>query len=328
MSKENIKVRVFRDNPFCWQNKGVLRLIQKKYKGQKLTSRTAVYTVLTQIASDSSSEDYETWGIKIMEMAGVGYTTLRTVFNEFGDMKILKREQERTKKGTYGKLEVTLLEPITTASQSKPNGKAEHKASDKDSVDDLQPIEGNSETRKENIENSKEEVASDLTESSSFKKGNLKGSSFSEQKSTKESEKQERIKKYKEAVELGTYFEQFFGMPTPDNIIYVSTKKEDLKEVDMNIQSGKRMIKKYGKEKMELLIRLFFELKKEVPADEKKYTVAIGNLFDLEQKLGKVFSFIENQGVNPHTGIRFKNAKPNTTFEEMARGKVIRKDLW
>ncbi|MFZ2193162.1 MAG: hypothetical protein WAV31_02875 [Candidatus Moraniibacteriota bacterium] len=172
------------------------------------------------------------------------------------------------------------------------------------------------------------EVASDLTELSSFKKGNLKANSFSEQKFIKEGEKQERIEKYKEAVELGIYFENFLGMPMPDNIIYVSTKKEELKEVDLNIQAGKRMIKKYGKEKIELLIRLFFELKKEVPADKKKYIIVIGNLFDFEKKLGKVFSFIENQGVNPHTGIRFKNAKPNTTFDEMIKGKVIRKDKW
>jgi hypothetical protein len=327
MSKENIKIRVFRDNPFCWQNKGVLRLIQKKYKGQKLTSRVAVYTVLTQIASDSSSEDYETWGIKIMEMAGVGYTTLRTIFNEFGDMKILKREQERTKKGTYGKLEVTLLEPITTASQSKPNGKASNEADNKDRDGDLQSIESSSETKKENIGNSKK-VASGLTELSSFGKRKPKASSFSEQKSIKENKKQERIEKYKEAVELGIYFEKFLGMPMPDKIIYVSTKREDAKEVDMNIQSGKRMIKKYGKEKMELLVKLFFELKKEVPVDEKKYIIVVGNLFEFEQKLSKVFSFIENQGVDPHTGQRFKNAKPNTTFEEMARGKVVRKDKW
>lgn len=111
MSKENIKVRVFRENPFCWQSKEILRLIQKNYNGQKLTSRVAVYTVLTQVASDNSAEEYETWGVKIMEMAGVGYTTLRTIFNEFEKLKIIKRKQERTKKGTYGMLEVALLEP-------------------------------------------------------------------------------------------------------------------------------------------------------------------------------------------------------------------------
>ncbi|HRZ34010.1 MAG TPA: hypothetical protein P5548_03890 [Candidatus Moranbacteria bacterium] len=131
MSKENIKVRVFRDNPFCWQSKDILRLIQKKYKGQKLTSRTAVYTVLTQVASDSSADEYETWGVKVMEMAGVGYTTLRNIFNEFVDLKIIKRKQERTKKGTYGKLEISLLEPKPTDSQSKPNGKPEHQPSHK-----------------------------------------------------------------------------------------------------------------------------------------------------------------------------------------------------
>ncbi len=324
MSKKNIKVRVFRDNPFCWQNKWVLRLLQKKYKGQKLTSRTAVYTVLTQIASDYSSEYYETWGIKIMEMTGVGYTTLRAIFNEFGDMKIFKREQRRTKKGTYGRLKVTLLEPIITNSQSKPNGKANNKPEN----GDLQSIESNSEIKKENIENNKDEVASDLTNLSSFKNRKSKTSSFSRQKDIKQSEEQERIARYKEAVELGFYFEQFFGMPMPDNIIYVSTKKEALKKVDMNIQSGKRMIKKYGKERTALLIKLFFELRKELSANERKYVIAIGNLFEFEQKLNKVFNFIENQGVDPHTGIRFKNAKPNTDWNEGFRGKISRKDKW
>lgn len=112
-NKENIKVRVFRGNPFCWQSKKILRMIQINYAGQKLTSRVAVYTVLTQVASDNSAEEYETWGVKIMEMAGVGYTTLRNIFNEFEGLKIIKRKQERTRKGTYGMLEISLLEPIS-----------------------------------------------------------------------------------------------------------------------------------------------------------------------------------------------------------------------
>lgn len=132
MSKENIKVRVFRENPFCWQSKGILRMLQKKFKGPKLASRITAYTVITQVASDSNADEYETWGVKIMEMAGIGYSTLRKVLNDFEELGIIKRKQERTKKGTYGKLEITLLEPKTTDSQNLPNGKPEHKAGRKE----------------------------------------------------------------------------------------------------------------------------------------------------------------------------------------------------
>jgi hypothetical protein len=158
------------------------------------------------------------------------------------------------------------------------------------------------------------EVASDLTELDTYK--------------SRKNKNQERIGEYEQAVKLIGHFEKYSGMPMPDNIIYVSTKRKDLKEVDLNMQAGKRMIKKYGKEKMELLIRLFFELKKEIPPDEKKYIIVIGNLFDLEQKLGKVFSFIDNQGVDPHSGKRFinkKNAKEES-FDERVKGKKLSKE--
>jgi hypothetical protein len=126
----------------------VLRAIQKKYKGQKLTSANSIYTVLTQIASDASMEEYETWGIKIMEMAGVGYATLRKILNDFEEIGLISRHQERTKKGTYGKLEIILLE-VATDSQSKPNGKAKNKVGKKVVANDLQSIESNKENSSE-----------------------------------------------------------------------------------------------------------------------------------------------------------------------------------
>lgn len=150
MEKNEIKIRVFRETPFAWQSKNILRHIQKNYKGQKLTSRMSVYLALTQIASDLSNEEYETWGVKIMEMSGVGYTTLREIFNEFEEMKIIKRKQVRTKQGTFGKLEIVLLEPKLTDSQSKPNGKPKHKAGHKHASCDSQSKEYSSENKKEN----------------------------------------------------------------------------------------------------------------------------------------------------------------------------------
>lgn len=163
MTQEKLRVRVFRENPFCWQSKKILRLIQEKHAGQKLTSRLSVYTVLTEISSDYSTDEYDTWGIKIMEMAGVGYSTLRNILNEFEESGIIKRHQERTSKGTYGKLEITLLEPFVTDSQSQPNGKATGKPAVKPEAQLLQSIEDRIEDNKEiNNRISKKDYSSDL----------------------------------------------------------------------------------------------------------------------------------------------------------------------
>ncbi|EKE22195.1 MAG: hypothetical protein ACD_7C00020G0003 [uncultured bacterium] len=125
---------------------------------------------------------------------------------------------------------------------------------------------------------------------------------------------------------LCEFFEKILGHEMPDKIIPILSK-DGLVEVNQNLEAGKRLIKKYGTEKVEQFIKLFFDLKKEVSEDKRKYIPAVGNMETFEEKLVKILDFIEKQGVDPHTGKRYKQGGPHTSWEESFKGE-LRKDKW
>lgn len=125
---------------------------------------------------------------------------------------------------------------------------------------------------------------------------------------------------------LCEFFEEMLGYKMPDKIISISNRNNFL-EISSNLEAGKRLIEKYGREKVEQFIKLFFELKKEVSEDKRKYIPAVGNMEIFEEKLVKIFYFIEKQGIDPYTGKRYKQGGSNISFEEGFKG-IIRKDKW
>lgn len=142
-----------------------------------------------------------------------------------------------------------------------------------------------------------------------------------------EEEKEDSKNLHFEGVELCDFFEKVTKRKMPDQVTQ-TTFKGQIKDVDLNYEAAKRLVKKYTLENAKNYIKLFFELRENVPKEEKKYIPGAGNIYMFERSLAKIFKWIDNEGVDPHTGKRFKNAKPNTTFEEMAKGKVVRKDKW
>jgi hypothetical protein len=68
--------RSTKDGPFCWQNKGALRLIRDHFDSTNtVASALAVYVSLTEIASDEQSEVFARRVGDIASRAGLSYKT-------------------------------------------------------------------------------------------------------------------------------------------------------------------------------------------------------------------------------------------------------------
>jgi len=79
-----IVVRYIKFAPFCWQHKSALRLIRESFDADKTVASTlAVYHGLTEIASDKSSEIFQTTHAWIALMSGV---SIRTVESRLADL--------------------------------------------------------------------------------------------------------------------------------------------------------------------------------------------------------------------------------------------------
>lgn len=88
------KPRDFREHkPFSWQEKNVLRFLRNKYKGKKLTTSIAIYTVLTEIDSDSGKNDgFLAYYSQIAQKCGKSPSTAKRYCNEFISFYILHKK--------------------------------------------------------------------------------------------------------------------------------------------------------------------------------------------------------------------------------------------
>ena len=119
MAKKTCSTNVERDiewRAFCWQEKNILRLIQEG-KFWSVKCSIAVYTVLTQLASNYQSENIEVYWLKIIEMSWVWRDSLRTVLNNFHDFWIIRLKKWKLKHSSeniHSKMNIVLLGFETT----------------------------------------------------------------------------------------------------------------------------------------------------------------------------------------------------------------------
>jgi hypothetical protein len=76
--------RAFKDGPWCWQHKQVIRFIRDCFDQEKnMTSALAVYVALTELASDHQSETFTSTIRQIASKAGTSYRTAISVLKRF-----------------------------------------------------------------------------------------------------------------------------------------------------------------------------------------------------------------------------------------------------
>lgn len=77
-------VRDTKDGPWCWQSKHVLRFIRDCFDDTNtVSSAIAIYTSLTEIASDHQSETFTCTIREIASKAGTSYRTATSVLKRF-----------------------------------------------------------------------------------------------------------------------------------------------------------------------------------------------------------------------------------------------------
>lgn len=82
--------RCTKDGPFCWQNKRVLRRIRDHFDNtNNISSALAVYTTLTEIASDEQSETFQRRILEIGARAGLSYKTTAKVLYRLEALSII-----------------------------------------------------------------------------------------------------------------------------------------------------------------------------------------------------------------------------------------------
>lgn len=63
--------RTTRNQPFCWQEKKVLRLLRNKFSGAELVKYKALYLTLTEIDSDSNGQPIKFYTKTIATYSGL-----------------------------------------------------------------------------------------------------------------------------------------------------------------------------------------------------------------------------------------------------------------
>ena len=78
----------------------------------------------------------------------------------------------------------------------------------------------------------------------------------------------------------------------PSKVIKVPSRS-GIRDLDLNLEAGKRLIKDYGKEKAEEYILRYFELKKTLTDSNRKYCPSPVNLASFEQNFSKIVMFFQ-----------------------------------
>lgn len=76
--------------PFCWQDKRALRLIREQLDRPKVMSSIAVYTALTEYASNKESESFQVSIGHIATLAGCGERTVKARLNDLRNLSLIQ----------------------------------------------------------------------------------------------------------------------------------------------------------------------------------------------------------------------------------------------
>ena len=83
------------NQPFCWQEKKVLRLLRKNYKGGELAKLRNLYLTITEIDSDFNQKDVKYYTKTIATYSGLHKDWIPKGLRIFQKLKIINVESNR-----------------------------------------------------------------------------------------------------------------------------------------------------------------------------------------------------------------------------------------
>lgn len=89
-------MRSTRTQPFCWQEKKILRLFKERYTGNKLSKFRNLYLTITQIDSDFNNQDIDYYTKTISTYSGLSTDWIPSGLKELEKLKIIKIVQIRS----------------------------------------------------------------------------------------------------------------------------------------------------------------------------------------------------------------------------------------
>lgn len=96
-------MRSTRNQPFCWQEKKVLRLLRANFKGADLAKLRNLYLTITEIDSDFNNEDIKYFTKTIASYSGLSQEWIPTGLKIFEKLKMIEIVEEREKGKFKGK---------------------------------------------------------------------------------------------------------------------------------------------------------------------------------------------------------------------------------
>ncbi|NIP29004.1 MAG: hypothetical protein GTO02_00025, partial [Candidatus Dadabacteria bacterium] len=96
-------MRSTRKQPFCWQEKNILRLIRKQYKKSELAKLRNLYLTITEMDSDFNGQDIRFYTKTINTYSGLSKDWIPSGLKILQDMKVIEIKEERIKGKFKGK---------------------------------------------------------------------------------------------------------------------------------------------------------------------------------------------------------------------------------
>ncbi len=96
----NTKKRSTRNQPFCWQEKKILRLLRDQYVGTEHDKLRNLYLTLTEIFSDFNGQDIKYYTQTIIKYSSLSKSWIPKGLKIFESLKVIKLVEER-KNGKY-----------------------------------------------------------------------------------------------------------------------------------------------------------------------------------------------------------------------------------
>ncbi len=97
--------RSTRNQPFCWQEKKILRILKTRYKKSELAKMRNLYLTLTEIDSDFNGKPIQFYTKTISTYSGLSRDFVPSALKELGQLGIIKIHG-RKKAGKFSHLEL------------------------------------------------------------------------------------------------------------------------------------------------------------------------------------------------------------------------------
>lgn len=88
-------MRSTRKQPFCWQEKKILRIIRRQFKKNELSKLRNLYLTITEMDSDFNGKDIKFYTKTIGSYSGLARDWIPTGLNILEDLQIIKIVEER-----------------------------------------------------------------------------------------------------------------------------------------------------------------------------------------------------------------------------------------